>query len=213
MRPVLLWDHNGVLLDTERWYFEASRLALETQGIGLTQAVYLDFMESGRPVWDLARSAGVAEADVELLRELRNHLYQGFLRSADIEIDGVAEVVADLAQRHRMAIVTTSRRSDFDLIHADRSLVLHFELVLTVEDYSKPKPAPDPYLAAIDQLGVGADEVLVIEDSSRGLASAVAAGLRCVVVRNEFTGQQQFVGAACVVDSIRDLPAIVSTYE
>ena len=59
-RRYLLWDHDGVLVDTERWYFEATREALGRLDVDLRQDTYLDHMTRGQSCWDLARSRGIS---------------------------------------------------------------------------------------------------------------------------------------------------------
>jgi len=58
-RRFLLWDHDGVLVDTERWYFEATRAVLQRLQIRLSEQLYLAFMAAGRSCWDLARESDV----------------------------------------------------------------------------------------------------------------------------------------------------------
>ena len=210
MRRFILWDHDGVLVDTERWYFAATRDSLADLGIRLDQAAYLRFMTEGRSCWDLARQAGHSEARVELQRSRRDGLYRDYLRSKPIEIDGVLETLRELHGAYRMAIVTTSRREDFALIHRSRSLVEYFELVVTIEDCARPKPHPDPYLEALRRLGARPDESFAIEDSARGLRAATAAGIECIVVKSEFTASQDFSGAWGVLDSVREVPGILA---
>ena len=202
----LLWDHDGVLVDTERWYFEASRIALARVGVELSQTRYLELAASGGSCWDLARARGVREPEVLAGRAHRDALYQQFLRSEPIEIAGVAEVLAELASRYRMAVVTNARRSDFELIHARRDLLRHFEFVLTGEDFGRSKPEADPYLAGLARFAADPSQSIAVEDSVRGLRSARAAGLACIVIRTPFTASEDFTGAFRVVDSIRDLP-------
>jgi HAD superfamily hydrolase (TIGR01509 family) len=209
MCEVLLWDHDGILVDTERWYFEATRTVLADIAVDLTHERYLDFMACGRSCWDLARTAGVAEEIVAGLRQRRDELYQRFLQTQDIEIPGVAEVLEELGSEYRMAIVTTARRVDFDLIHRQRTLLRHFELALTFEDYERAKPAPDPYLTAIARLNAKPGRAVVVEDSARGLKAALAAGIRCLIVRSAFTMAQDFSGAWRIVDSIREVPGML----
>jgi len=204
--PFLLWDHDGVLVDTERWYFEASRLSLDKIGLLLTQPVYLALMADGRSCWELARDAGFSESAIADFRAERDALYREFLQTRPIEIPGVQQVLAQLAGQYRMAIVTTSHRADIELIHADRNLVRHFEFVLTIEDYARCKPCPDPYLAALHRFGADPAEAIAIEDSSRGMRSALAAGIECIVVRNAFTQTMDFSGALRIVDSVTELP-------
>lgn len=207
----LLWDHDGVLVDTERWYFEATKEVLSGVGVSLSQEVYLEFMASGRSCWELARSTGVPEAQIRELRVQRDAIYQEFLRTKPIEIPGVRDTLDELAGRYRMAIVTTARRADFELVHTGRDLLRHFEFFLTEEDYERCKPAPDPYLTAIARLGASCREVMALEDSARGLRSAQAAGVRCIVIKNTFTALQDFKGAFRMIESATELPAVLAS--
>ena len=206
MRKFLLWDHDGVLVDTERWYFAATKECLEALGLGLDQPTYLRFMAQGRSCWDLAVERGVPESNVRDARRERDRLYQEFLLQEDIEIEGVGDVLAELVLQYRMAIISTSKRADFTLIHQSRRIRQFFEFVINVEDCSRAKPAPDPYLLGLERFDARPMEALAIEDSARGLSSAVSAGVDCAIIRNEFTATQDFRGAWRVLDSIRDLP-------
>ena len=66
------------------------------------------------------------------------------------------------------------------------------------------KPAPDIYLLALDELGAGPDEAVVIEDSGNGVQAAVAAGLRTLVTVSSYTADEDFTGASLVVSSLGD---------
>ena len=209
-RRYILWDHDGVLVDTERWYFVATRGVLRELGIELSQETYLEYMTRGQSCWDLCRAEGMSDEEVSRHRAIRDSTYQAHLRSQSIEVDGVDEVLSTLAASFEMAVVSTARRVDFELIHESRELVEFFEFVLTVEDYQHPKPDPDPYLTALRRFGARPDQAVVVEDSARGLRSALDAGLDCVVVRSAFTASQDFTGAWRVVDSIREVPEILT---
>jgi HAD superfamily hydrolase (TIGR01509 family) len=210
-RRFLLWDHDGVLVDTERWYFAATRDALAPLNVELSQQRYLELMAAGRACWDLAREQGVPAARIEVQRAERDARYRELLQTEPIEVAGVREVLAELAPRHRMAVITNSRRRDFDLIHAGRDLLEHFEFVLTIEDYARAKPQPDPYLAGLARFGAPVSEALALEDSARGLASACAAGLDCLVIRSAFTVSQDFSAAWRVVYSVLQLPELLAS--
>ena len=210
MRKYLLWDHDGVLVDTEKWYFAATQDCLRRLGVELDQPTYLRLMADGRASWELARARGIAEDVIVAARRDRDVCYQQYLAEADIEIEGVIDVLIELRAVYRMAIVTTAKREDFALIHRSRKIASFFEFVITVEDCTHAKPHPDPYLRALSRFGALAAEAVAIEDSSRGLKAARAAGLDCIIIRNEFTAAQDFTGALRIVDSIRDLPAALS---
>jgi HAD superfamily hydrolase (TIGR01509 family) len=212
LRPVksyVLLDHDGVLVDTEQWYFEAGRRALAEVGVELDEASYLRDMARGAGTWTQAREAGVDEATIDRLRVARDAYYQEHLRTEPIEIDGVVEALAELAPYVRMAIVTTAKRADFELIHAGRQIVPFMDFVLVREDYRHSKPHPEPYATALRRFGAAAEEAVVVEDSARGLASAVAAGIDCVVVHHEFTATQDFSAATHRIGSLAELRSLV----
>src|SRR5262245_28262562 len=210
MRRYLLWNHDVVLVDTEKGYFAATQDCLRGLGVDLDQSTYLRLMADGRASWELARAQGIAEDVIVAARRDRDVCYQRYLAEADIEIAGVIDVLTELRSRYRMAIVTTAKREDFALIHRSRKIASFFEFVINVEDCTHAKPHPDPYLRALSRFGASAAEAVAIEDSSRGLKAACAAGLDCIIVRNEFTAEQDFSGAWRIVDSIRDLPSALS---
>jgi len=210
MHKFLLWDHDGVLVDTEPLYFAATQESIRLLGLDIDRAEYLRLTTAGRTSWELARQRGIAEAVIAEARQERDRRYQQYLMTREIEIEGVIDVLTALSARYRMAIVTTSKRSDFELIHRWRKIRDFFEFVITVEDCARAKPDPDPYLRALSKFNAGPEEALVIEDSARGLAAALAAGLKCVIIRNSFTAADDFSGASHVLSSIRDLPQVLS---
>lgn len=209
MKKYLLFDHDGVLVDTEQWYFMANQEALSELGIELDKEQYLKNMAKGISCWELARSMGIDEAIITEKRVRRNLYYQTYLKKEDIEIPGVESLLSELSKAYKMAIITTSKRSDFELIHQDRHLVQYFDFVLTREDYHNAKPHPEPYLTGLAKFDGRKEEALVIEDSERGLMSAVAAGIECAVVYNEFTKTHDFSKATHQLNSLRELPGLL----
>ena len=205
----VLWDNDGVLVDTEEGYFLATRRALAEIGVALELANYHRLRAQGVTSWTLAEAAGIDPMTIDGQRRLRDDYYQQFIRSRNLEIDGVHDTVASMTA-YRMAIVTTAKRRDFELIHRERRIVRHMEFVLTGDDYQPHKPAPDGYLAALSRFGASADEAVVIEDSKQGLDAARAAGLRCVIVHNKFFGSaHDFDGASRVLDSVAAVPRVL----
>ncbi len=166
-------------------------------------------MANGVSTWEGARVTGISESEINRGRELRDRYYQEYLTTEDIEIEGVLETLDVLAGEYRMGIITTSKPPDFALIHERRSILDHMEFCLTREDYERAKPHPEPYLKGLQLFGATAAESVVIEDSARGLKSAVAAGIDCIVVANEFTASHDFSKATAKVDTIRELPSAI----
>ena len=209
MKKYILFDHDGVLVETEYWYYLANKRALASLGIDLQRDSYLVDMANGVSAWEAARVSGIAESEIRRGRALRNRYYQEYLMTKDIEIEGVRETLAELADTYRMGIVTTSKRADFALIHKKRSILDYMEFHLTEEDYERAKPHPEPYLRGLQRFGATAAETVVVEDSARGLKSAIAAGIDCIVVANEFTATHDLSKATARVDTFRELPSAI----
>ena len=185
------------------------RYVLFDLAVILDKAQYLSDVSRGLGTWDQARAAGVDEPTIDRLHVARDGHYQEYLRTQPIEIDGVVDVLAELSRHARPAIVTTAERADFDLIHERRQIRAFMDLVLVREDYQSAKPDPEPYLAGLQRFGAARSDTLVVEDSSRGLRSAVAAGIDCAVVDDSFTRDGDFAGARYRIHTLRELVDIV----
>lgn len=205
----MLFDHDGVLVDTEAWYFKAGERALADVGLTLDRGRYLRDMNQSGGTWAQARAAGVDEATISRQRRVRDEYYQEYLRTEAIEIEGVVETLAELSRHVRMAIVTTARRVDFAIIHEHRQITKFMDFVLAREDYELAKPHPEPYLTGLQRLGAAKEETLVVEDSSRGLQSAVAAGIDCAVVHNDFTEGHDFSQATHRIATLAELKDLI----
>jgi HAD superfamily hydrolase (TIGR01509 family) len=203
MFEAILFDNDGVLVDTEALYFRANREALAGVGVELDEATYVEyFLRQGLGAWHLAEARGISPDGIAELRAARDRRYFQLVEEAEILIPGVADLLPRLAARFRMAIVTSSEPVPFARTHARTGLLPHFELVLTRVDYTNAKPDPEPYLCAVTRLGVPAARCLVIEDSERGLRAAKAAGLACWVIPSGLTAAGHFEAADAVLPDL-----------
>lgn len=204
MLKAILWDNDGVLVDTEGLYFQAGQEILATQGIALTREDFIEqSLKKGESVFDF-----LPEQDRELigrLRVIRNARYSDLLGEGVQVLDGVVETLEALHGRVRMGVVTGSRRNHFDIIHAQTDLLRFFEFVLAREDYDKSKPHPDAYLKAMQMHGWTPDDCVVVEDTERGCVAAAAAGLRVFVVPNELSQHGNFSTAYKVLGNVKEV--------
>ena len=202
----ILWDNDGVLVDTERLYFLATQRALATVGIPLTQEQYVAlFLVEGRGAWHFAAERGFSPEAIGELRRTRDTLYEESLSREPLLIPGVREVLDALHETYVMGIVTSSEPGPFALIHRRTGLMPYFRFAVTADDTVETKPHPEPYLRGVERSGCAPEECLVIEDSERGLMAARAAGLRCIVVPSELTRGCDFTGAHRVLERLPHL--------
>ena len=206
----ILWDNDGVLVDTEHLYRDATREIMAKVGFNLSDDHYRQlFLSQNHGAWHMLAEKGHSEAAISRMRTERDDLYSDLLRERDHTIEGVEEVLQSLHGRYAMGVVTSSQRKHFEIIHAQTGLLRYFDFVLTREQYVNSKPDPEPYLAGIAKTGFRADECIAVEDTPRGLTAATGAGIKCIVIPNGLTADGDFSGAHKVLRDIRELPALL----
>ena len=209
MKKYLLFDNDGILVETEKYYYQANVKSLSEIGVDLEFDVYMEIMARGGTAWEAAKKRGFSQKIIDKQRTIRDIYYQEFIQNQNIEIDGVLEVLEELSKDYKMGIVTTSRRVDFDLVHNKRDIVKYMDFTLCVEEYPRSKPYADPYLAGMKKFNAVREECLIIEDSQRGLNAALNAEIECAVVYNEFTKTHDLSKATYKLKNIRDLPTLL----
>ena len=214
MKKYILFDNDGVLVETEELYYKASKRALkEFFDINVTFDEYMKLMTDGKGVWLAAPNA--SQSEIIIARDKRDEYYQEYLRTENLAIDGILEILNKLSKKYKMGIVTTSRRVDFEIIHKDRKITDFMDFVLCVEDYPKAKPYPDPYLKGLEifkeKYNATIKQTVIVEDSQRGLISANNANIDCIIVHNEFTKTQDFSTAQGFIKNLKDLEEVLET--
>ncbi|MDZ7817436.1 MAG: HAD family phosphatase [Aliarcobacter sp.] len=205
-KKFILFDNDGVLVHTEPFYYEANKTILKKElNLTLEFDDYMEIMARGGTAWEIAQKQNVPKEVIDLCRFKRDDLYQHYIQTYDIAIPNVKKVLSNLSKKYKMAIVTTSRRVDFELIHKSRGMVDFMDFVLCVEDYPRAKPYADPYLKGLELFKATPKQTIVVEDSQRGLMSAVNAKIECVIVKNDFTITQDFSKATYKIDTLEEL--------
>ena len=211
MIEMVLWDNDGVLVDTETLFYETTRSAFARLGIDLTKEIWGRlYLSEGKTSREIAGLLGAdADRTAAILNE-RNQQYRQILLQPPPLRPQVRETLGVLAGRVRMAIVTGSPRDQLQLMLGASGLLGFFEITVTGDDCTHPKPDPEPYLTALKRLGVGASRCISVEDSPRGLASAKAAGIACMVVPTELTRMLDFAGALAVEEGVSAILKLLS---
>jgi sugar-phosphatase len=180
---------DGVLINTEPAWRAAESAVFAGLGIPLSESDLLD--STGQPVEELipiwrqrlpdAEPTDTEVADTEVADRIVDRVI-AHVQAEGEPMPGVTAAVA-LFERHglRLAIASSSPLRMIDAV-CDRLGLDRIEVRCSAMDEVRGKPAPDVYLTAARRLGVAAAGCLALEDSPNGLASAKAAGMRCVAV-------------------------------
>jgi HAD superfamily hydrolase (TIGR01509 family) len=181
----VVFDNDGLLLDTESVWTRAEQDLFKRRGIEFTPANKRELVGTSAEIAGgiLERRLGELGRAAELIEEL-NDLVVAELEHGVEAMLGAAELLHRLRQRGTpIGLVSNS-----PLRFVQRSLEIvgfadHFDVVLSAHDVAAPKPAPDPYLEACRRLGVEpGPDVVALEDSPTGVAAARAAGLTVIGV-------------------------------
>ncbi len=206
----ILWDNDGVLVDTEPIFLRANREILAEIGIRVDDTQFRDInLTRGRSVLELALDHGYCTDDVLAMRARRDARYGELLDAGVDVLSGVPETLTELHGRLPMGIVTSSQRDHFDRIHRQTDLLRYFEFTVANGDYERHKPHPDAYLVGAERIGVPPERCLAVEDTERGVRAAVAAGMRCIVIPRPLSRDGDFSVAHRVLASAREVVAEV----
>ncbi len=199
----VIFDLDGVLAETEPVHLETSRRVLAPQELPLDE--YLGFVGGGWPeylAWIESRfgipgtefEARYTTSIVAALREGPPPLMPG----AD------ALVRAILRREVPIAVASMSKRAWVEPTLDAIGMRDLFPLVVTHDEVSQPKPDPEIYLQAASLLGVSPQACIAVEDSMHGVASAAAAGMWVVQLRQAAIAADPQPGAHVVIDSFRE---------
>lgn len=204
----IFWDNDGVLVDTEKYYYQAITEILSDVGLSLTQEDFREYsLVKGTSVFDFAVEKGFSEKVVSELKKKRNNRYEELITGQNTLINGVSEVLSKLHGKVFMSVVTSSLRNHFNILHKRTNILKYFEFIIVNEDTKLSKPHPDPYLLALEKSGFDSEDCMVIEDTQRGLEAATAAGIKCCVIPTELSKGSDFSKAHKVLNSVSEVCA------
>ncbi len=200
MIKAVIFDRDGVLLDSEYTNVRSGELAFKELGVTLTDAEKKSIV--GRHPEEYAQPILTKHnLDYDKLEELLDDRYYELLESTPI-FEETIQLVKDIYARGiALALCTSSEKASTIKLLERMGIQDLFKVIVTHEDCSKHKPDPAPYLVTAQKLGVAPQDCLVIEDSEVGLQAALGAGMKCVIIYNTYTKGHDFSGAQQVVDS------------
>ena len=201
----VVFDFDGLILDTELPVFRAWQEVFASHGQELSIANWVDYIgrspDSFDPCDSLERLLG-RQVDHQAIR-IEHQRREAQL----IESEGIMPGVADLIEQARkrglhLGVASSSERA-WVIGHLARlGLGDAFETIRCSEDVERTKPAPDLYLAVLDAWGIAPQEAFALEDSPHGVSAAKKAGLFCIAVPNEMTKNLSFDHADLVLSSL-----------
>ena len=206
MIEAVVFDLDGVLLDTEELWDEAREQIAEERGGRWRPDAQRAMMGMSSPEWSryMHDVIGVPDPPDRISEEVVERLAELYRRELPL-VDGAIEAVRRIGARWPLGIASSSNRPLIDLfvdLTETRDL---FRATVSSEEVAHGKPAPDVYLEAARQLEVGPESCAAIEDSENGIRSAAAAAMYVVAIPNRVFPPS--TEALALADVVLDSPA------
>jgi beta-phosphoglucomutase len=194
----VIFDFDGVIVDTEPLHYAAFQRILEPLGLGFSWEQYVEtymgfddrdaFMEAFK-----AKTSGLSAGDLQGFVDRKAELFQEIIRDGISAYPGVVDVITYIRDSHTpLAICSGALRSDIAPILETLGITDCFDVIVTAEDVARSKPDPECYrlahtkLNAFHRLNLPSEQVFAIEDTPAGIAAAKGAGLRVMAVTNSY---------------------------
>lgn len=210
----VIFDMDGVLIDTEKHYNAAWCEAAHMAGFGDFQREHALMLRSldARLASEMMKDIFGAGFDYFAIRDVRRRLVAERLERYGLEKKpGIDEILAFLHAQNIKAAVATATPIELTLQHLDRIGVRdQFDRIVSAKQVANGKPAPDVYLYACAQIGEEPSDCIAVEDSPNGIRSAYAAGCRPVMVPDLTPPDEEISHLLyAVADSLADIRGLL----
>ncbi|MCC2546254.1 HAD family hydrolase [Hymenobacter sp. BT175] len=211
MIRTVIFDMDGVLVDTEPLHHDAFFRHFAELGISVSNEEYAAFLGSStRNVYQQLKQRFGLEPDVEALIDRKRELF-GTSFDADTGLEllpGARKLIEDLYEAGvPLQLASSAAKVTINRVFTRFGLYPYFDNRVSGEDFPQSKPNPAIFLEAARLAGIPPQECLVIEDSANGVTAAKAAGMYCVGYRSAHSGGQDLQHADHVVSHLGQLNA------
>lgn len=205
MVKAVVFDFDGVIADSEPLHEVAEKMIfrqLDVEPDGdITGLRFEDILRN------ISEKNGLT-LDIERLIERKFQIMIDIAKVGIEPIENSIELVNSLGGI-KLAIVSNSRRNWVEFVLNKFGIYKKFNAIVTAEDVKRGKPGAEPYLLASKRLGINPEDCLAVEDSSPGVKSAKAAGMRCVAFQSPNTKNQDLSSADCSIKDLLEIKKMV----
>lgn len=202
----VLWDMDGVLVDTDEFHFKSWRAVLSEFGIPFSRKVFRDtFGMNNAGILSILFGEGLTPELLADISHQKERLFREAVRGHARPLPGVPVWLERLqAAGFRQGIASSAPQANIDTLVGEMELRAYFDVTVSGVDLPG-KPEPDLFLEAARLLGVSPVQCIVVEDAVAGVEAAVRAGMKCVAVTTT-NPVDKLAAADIVVDRLDTLP-------
>ncbi len=212
MLKSVIFDMDGVLVNSEPVHYRAYLMALAKWGKDLTYEEYKKYIGTTNAVIidGLIEKFGLLIGREEFNERMKG--YKAFLYERDgyPGVAGIPELLRSLKEAgYKLAVASSSPYENIEKATQALGIRRYFDVLVSGESVENPKPAPDVFLKTAKELGTAPEECLVVEDSCHGVHAARAAGMASLGFVNPDSGDQDLSWATALTEDFRKVDAQV----
>jgi len=185
MIKAIIFDLDGVLADTEQMHIdafnEAARRILPVHLHELVDNIFHDGRTTKQKLECLSSVGNIDAKTIQEIDSLKQSLVISKLENIKPDADKIF-LLWELSKQYKLALASNSRKQNVDAVLSSMKIDKFFDVILTSEFISSPKPDPEIFIECMKMLGVTPEETLIFEDSPAGLCAAIASSARTVRV-------------------------------
>ena len=208
MIDTVIFDFDGVILDTETPLFDTWQQVFSRHGVELERSVMQELIGGGKVRVDIHQRLEELTGrtlDGDAIRVAQRRSYLDSI-GANPLLPGVIDYLEEAKRMGlRLGVASSSSRDWVERHLAERGVLHSFQCVVTRDDVENVKPDPELYLTAMERLSTTPDRAVAIEDSLNGVTAAKRAGMLCVAVPNPMTDDMHLDEADLRLSSLSEM--------
>lgn len=203
---IIIFDFDGVILDSENSHFIAFNEGLKNLNINISEdeyySKYISLDDRGvitNVVND--KNISVTNEEIDMIIKNKNDYFESRLIDNSKLFPGVEELIIQLSKNFVLSIGSGANRSEIIKTLKNNNIYDYFEIIVSSDEVNNPKPNPETYNRVLDNINTdfNINEIIVIEDSPGGIEAAKSAGLKCIAITNTFDNKE--LGKADIIVS------------
>lgn len=205
MKKAVIFDMDGVVVNTEPLGHSANQKMYKALGITVPDDVYVTFTGNSDKniIQKLKNLYEIDKTHEELLEESYKYYFEAFDNASGLELlPGVKDLIIDLhSNGMKLLLASSASKRKIEAVFTRFGLYPYFDAKISGEDFEFSKPNPAIFIEAVKQSGFTKEECIIIEDSTNGIKAATAAGVYCIGYKSEHSmGQDTSLADEVITD-------------